>query len=64
VPIDERSERSSPRTDGCPDCGRERVELSVVPGRFHCAACGVAGLGPSGVEPTVFEPSDDQLGLW
>jgi rubredoxin len=34
------------RHDDCPDCGARRTELVVVPGRFYCPTCGVAGPGP------------------
>lgn len=35
------------RTDTCPECGGCRLELVVVPGRFYCSSCGVAGVGPN-----------------
>lgn len=35
------------RHDDCPDCGEQRTELTVAPGRFYCPLCQLAGAGPA-----------------
>lgn len=51
-----------PRRDSCPECGAERFELVVVPGRFYCRRCKVATEGPNTEPPS--DPEPEQIDLF
>lgn len=50
----------SQRSDRCPTCRGERLELVVVPGLFYCDRCHAASPGPTVAVPPA---AGEQLGL-